>query len=84
FRRALKRAEIEDCNFHDLRHTLASHLVMNGTSIQVVSELLGHSNLKMTQRYAHLAPDYKSRAVGVLDEVFKQKPDLRVIKGGKK
>jgi len=84
FKRALQRGGIEDFTFHDLRHTFASHLVMNGTSIQVVSGLLGHSNLKMTQRYAHLAPDYTSRAIGVLDEVFKQKPDLRVIKGGKK
>jgi len=78
--KAVKNAEIEDFTFHDLRHTFASHLVMNDTPIQVVSELLGHSTLRMTERYAHLAPDFKARAVGVLDEVLKVRPRLRRVK----
>jgi len=48
---------------HTLRHTYASHLVMNGTSLYTVSALLGHSDSKTTQIYAHLAPDYLKEAV---------------------
>ncbi len=48
-------AGIEDCRLHDLRHTMASHAVMNGVPVPVVSRLLGHSNVQMTLRYAHLA-----------------------------
>ena len=46
---------IEDVRLHDLRHTLASHAIMNGVPVPVVSRLLGHSNVRMTLRYAHLA-----------------------------
>ena len=48
-------AGIEDVRLHDLRHTLASHAIMNGVPVPVVSRLLGHSNVRMTLRYAHLA-----------------------------
>ena len=53
--RVRREAGIEDCRLHDLRHTLASHAVMNGVPVPVVSRLLGHSNVRMTLRYAHLA-----------------------------
>ncbi len=48
-------AGIEDCRLHDLRHTMASHAVMNGVPVPVVSRLLGHADVQMTLRYAHLA-----------------------------
>lgn len=52
--RVRREANIEDVRLHDLRHTHASHAVMNGVPIPVVSRLLGHSNVSNTLRYAHL------------------------------
>ena len=52
--RIRREAGIEDVRLHDLRHTMASHAVMNGVPVPVVSRLLGHSDVKMTLRYAHL------------------------------
>ena len=53
--RIRREAGIEDVRLHDLRHTMASHAVMNGVPVPVVSRLLGHSNARITLRYAHLA-----------------------------
>ena len=50
-----REAGIEDVRLHTLRHTVASHAVMNGVPVPVVSRLLGHTNAQMTLRYAHLA-----------------------------
>ena len=52
--RVRREAGIEDVRLHDLRHTHASHAVMNGVPVPVVSRLLGHSQVRMTLRYAHL------------------------------
>jgi integrase len=67
FHRTLQEAAIEGFVFHDLRHTFASHLVMAGVDLVTVKEFLGHKDLKMTLRYAHLAPDYKRAAIERLD-----------------
>ncbi|MDP2824382.1 MAG: site-specific integrase [Sulfuritalea sp.] len=67
WRDALKLAGIEDFRIHDLRHTFASWLVMEGVSLYVVRDLLGHSSIKMTERYAHLAQSALVQAVAVLD-----------------
>lgn len=53
--RVRTEAGIEDVRLHDLRHNMASYAVMNGVPVPVVSRLLGHSNVGMTLRYAHLA-----------------------------
>jgi integrase len=56
--------------FHDLRHSCASQLVMNGASLMAVKEILGHESLKTTLRYAHLSPEYVAQEVKVLDRAL--------------
>ncbi|MHB8232054.1 MAG: site-specific integrase [bacterium] len=68
FGRALAKSHITDFRFHDLRHTFASRLVMKGIDLTTVKELLGHKDVKMTLRYAHLAPAHIRKAVEILDD----------------
>ena len=67
FQKALKIAEIENFRFHDLRHCFASSLVQRGVDLYKVQRLLGHKDNRMTQRYAHLAPENLRDAVLILD-----------------
>jgi integrase len=60
---ARERAEIEDFRFHDLRHSAASYLAMNGATIQEIAEVLGHKTLQMVKRYAHLAETHTAKVV---------------------
>ena len=60
---ARKRTGIPRFTLHDLRHTFASHLVMEGVDLPTVQKLLGHSKITTTMIYAHLAPDHLKNAM---------------------
>jgi len=64
---ALKRAEIADFHWHDLRHCTASYLAMNGSSLAVIAEVLGHKTLQMVKRYAHLSDGHVSEEVASMN-----------------
>lgn len=64
----LKRAGIAEFRFHDLRHSFASNLVTRGVDLYSTQQLLGHSDSKLTSRYAHLAPDFLRNAVAKLEK----------------
>ena len=74
FRSALVRAGIElpaGQLTHILRHTFASHFMMNGGNILVLQKILGHTDIKMTMRYAHFSPDH-------LEDALKLNPLARI------
>ena len=64
----IKDAGLKSFRFHDLRHSFASKLVMAGVDLNTVRELLGHTTIEMTLRYAHLAPEHKAAAVAMLNK----------------
>lgn len=70
FVRVCRELGVSDFHFHDLRHTAASWLRMQGADIHTVAQLLGHRDLRMAARYQHLSPGFLADAVGRLDEVF--------------
>jgi len=69
FASACKAAGIADFTFHDLRHTCAAWLVSAGVPLPEVRDLLGHSTIRMTERYAHLAPENVRAAVAKIEGV---------------
>lgn len=70
FRDALTKAKIGNFHFHDLRHTFASYLRQKGVDLHTISKLLGHKDLRMTKRYAHLNVDSLRSAVSKLNITF--------------
>ncbi len=68
WREALRLARIDDFRFHDLRHTTASYLAMNGATLAEIAEVLGHKTLSMVKRYAHLSEAHTSSVVASMTE----------------
>lgn len=65
---ALKEAKIDNFRFHDLRHSAASYLAMNGATLAEIAEVLGHKTLAMVKRYAHLSEAHTAKIVGKMNE----------------
>ena len=74
FRHALQSARIAGVRFHDLRHTCGSWLAQKGVPIGHIAAVLGHSTLRMSERYSHLAPANARDAVALLQGVPKNIP----------
>ena len=70
FSTVLKNANIENFRFHDLRHTVATRMVESGVDLLVVQEILGHSNIQTTMRYAHPVPERKKKAIDCLCDLY--------------
>lgn len=70
FGRVLREVGISDFRFHDLRHTFASHYLMNGGDLISLKEILGHSSLDMVMKYAHFAKAYVQGKIRKLDKLF--------------
>ena len=68
FKPACKAAGLENFRFHDLRHVAATRMIERGIDIVTVKEVLGHSDIRMTARYAHATSEAKRRAVETLVE----------------
>jgi integrase len=71
FEDLLERARIRDFRFHDLRHTFASWYMMNGGDLYELAKILGHSNIKMTERYAKLGREHIARTGSTAREIWK-------------
>jgi len=69
FYNARDHAKIEDFTFHDLRHTFATRLAQAGIDLYMISKLLRHKDIKMTEQYSHHCPDSLRSGVEVLDKI---------------
>ena len=63
WKKALEDAEIEDFRFHDLRHSCASYLAQSGASLLEIADVLGHKDISVTKRYAHLCIEHRASLI---------------------
>jgi integrase len=63
WKKALEDADIKDFRFHDLRHCCASYLAQSGASLLEIADVLGHKQISVTKRYAHLCIEHKSSLI---------------------
>jgi integrase len=83
WRSLLTRTGIDDMRFHDLRHTFASHFLMNGGDLYTLKEILGHKELNTTARYLTVTTDHKARAMEIF-QVAETEPNIIDISGAGK
>ncbi len=79
FHRCLKQAGLARTRFHDLRHTFASHWMLEGGDLYRLQKILGHKSIAMTQRYAHLSPDAFQQDWGRLADIVPKEGNGEVI-----
>jgi site-specific recombinase XerD len=75
---ALDLAGIKDFHFHDLRHTFCSNLILSGGNLKDAKEMIGHSDISMTDRYSHLTGDHRLRKQNQLAEHYAENGKMRV------
>ncbi len=73
FFKVLKKAEIENFEFHDLRHTFATRLAQSGIDIYKIAKWFEHEDIRMTQRYAHHCPESLRSRVKILEFYYNAK-----------
>lgn len=76
FRKKAAEAKVSDFSFHDLRHDFATRVRRGGQGLDVIKDLLGHSDIKMSMRYAHVGREALRAAVATLDVVATAGPEL--------
>jgi site-specific recombinase XerD len=75
----MKLSKISNFRFHDMRHHFASRLVQAGVDLNTVRELLGHKDIEMVLRYAHLAPNNLSSAVEKISRSPHGSSEIQVV-----
>jgi len=82
FKQALTLAKIDNFHFHDLRHCYCSYLRQRGVDLHTIASLVGHRDLRMTQRYAHLNVDNLREAVAKLEAItnLSQANEIKEVK----
>lgn len=73
FYKALELSKIKKCRFHDLRHTVASHIAMNGGSLLDIASVTGHKTMQMVKRYSHLTQKHTAALLQSTTDVMFQK-----------
>lgn len=76
--RIVKKAGVKRLTFHGLRHTFASHAAMNGVPIVVLQKWLGHSDIAVTMKYAHLSPDHTHQFIEKMNAVPRACPEHEI------
>jgi integrase len=82
YNKLLNKLGIKGGTLHTLRHTFASHCVMNGVDLYTVKEFLGHSRVTTTEIYAHLSQKHKRHAIEKISPVFNSERNFHILKTG--